>query len=61
MTKICPFLLIAGCSENQKGGIDCIKDKCEMWCLEIEEITKNKKNRHYRAGCGLISKENREC
>lgn len=53
MSKVCPLMV------GHYGDI-CLMDQCRMWCPEIEEVYTHKQNKHFRAGCGLMPKDNRE-
>ena len=60
MSKLCPIWATSAVLEKSEGPCECIEDKCQMWCPEIEEVYSHKQNKHFRAGCGLMPKENRE-
>lgn len=60
MSKLCPLLIIGASGVNPRGAMECLKEDCQMWCPEIEEVYSHKQNKHFRAGCGLMPKENRE-
>lgn len=58
--KLCPFWAASAVLEKSEGPCECIEEMCQLWCPEIEEIYSHKQNKHFRAGCGLMPKENRE-
>jgi len=58
MKKLCPLWAASAVLEKSPGPCECIEDECQMWCRE-ERIT-GSRNAQYRAGCGLMPKENRK-
>ncbi|MCK9568651.1 hypothetical protein M0R72_06900 [Candidatus Pacearchaeota archaeon] len=57
MKKLCPLWAASAAIEKSIGPCECINDECQMWCKE--EIYPGSGNAKYRAGCGLMPKENR--
>jgi len=52
MAKCCPFLIIAVCSANPQGGVDCLEEGCQLWDVGLYECV--------GSGCGLVPRENRK-
>jgi hypothetical protein len=59
MSKLCPMWAASAAIEKSEGPCECIEDRCQMWCQE-ELKTGSDHHLAYRAGCGLMSKENRK-
>lgn len=58
MSKLCPFWATSAAIEKSVGPCECIEAKCQMWCKE-EMPAGGGRTAKYRAGCGLMPKENR--
>jgi len=58
--KKCPFLMIA-CVAASGGRIntECVRERCAMWDACTTERDGVKIQSGFKAGCGLIPRENR--
>lgn len=59
MAKLCP-LWAASAAIEKSGSSECIEFECQLWCPATEVVHSHKQNEHFRAGCGLMPKENRK-
>jgi hypothetical protein len=59
MAGLCPFFLIAASGSNPRGGPTCQEAECALWVGASHIIRVNHPNISYKAGCGLMPKENR--
>ena len=57
--KLCPIWAASAAIEKSEGPRECIEDLCQMWCLEEYKVGSDR-YLAYRAGCGLMPKENRK-
>lgn len=60
MISLCPFLMIAhAAASDGRISTECMRERCAMWDACITERNGVQILSGFKAGCGLIPRENR--